>query len=177
MIKAQTHHVCHAASILHHQHSSSICIEFAVRCMLLPLQVFALLSARYMSCWDVRYHTLRTLTRLAQQRAVRADTTAAAAAAAAATAAAAGGGDSDEEDEQAAAVGGGEQQQQMPKAAADVARSMFDVLAAVQPILPQQQRRQQQKGQPEEEEEQEEVPSWCGAAEVSVCGCLCVLAQ
>jgi hypothetical protein len=117
--------------------------------LLSPAQVFALLATRYLSCWDVRYHTLRTLTRLAQQRAVRSESAAAAAAAAGSAAATAG---SDDEDEQ--------QQQQLQKSAADVSRAMFDVLAAVQPIMPQQKQQQQ------EEEEEEEVPSWCGASEV-----------
>lgn len=130
------------------------------------MQVIALLAARYLPCWDVRYHTLRTLSRLAQRRAVRAEPAAAAAAAGAATGAAAADDDSDGEDDElsaAAAAGDGQQQQQqLPKAAADVARAMFDVLASVQPILPQQRQQQQQ----EDDEEQEEVPSWCGASEV-----------
>lgn len=133
------------------------------------MQVVALLAGRYLTCWDVRYHTLRTLTRLAQQRAVRGD-----------AAAARGGDESDEDGEgpqqppsaaAAAGAGGGDDQQQqqqqqsLSKAAADVARTMFDVLAAVQPIMPRSKQQQQQQDE-EDGEEQEQVPSWCGAAEV-----------
>jgi hypothetical protein len=123
------------------------------------MQAISLLASRYLSCWDVCYHTLRTLTRLAQQRAARGEATAAAAAGA--------GAESDEEDEQSAAAAA-DGQQQLPKTAADVARTMFDVLAAVQPILPQQ--RQQQQQQQQEEEDPEELPSWCGASEVGYFG-------
>jgi U3 small nucleolar RNA-associated protein 19 len=120
-------------------------------------QVFALLFNRYLSYADVRYHTLRTLTRLATQRAVRSSSSS-------------GGADknSSKEQQQQQGGGGGAQLDAEPEgevegvdiagqlSAPDVARNVFDVLAAVPTTVAAAGDAGSGGG----------LSSWCGAAEV-----------
>lgn len=148
------------------------------------LQVLALLASKYLSCWDVRYYTLQTLTRLAQRRAVRGSSTGGSAPPTSAAAAAAEDGSVPDEGEDIdeTAASGQQQQQQLPKDIADIARTMFDVLAQVQPVAAKQQ--QQQRHGDESDDDVDgaavaagagAVQSWCGAAEVSRRACMVVM--